>query len=168
MTNRLIIALALCVLGIAPALAVQPVPYLPVQHGAAVILDTGSTNTLGYRIVIQRSGKVEYIKGTTRAVSHVDPALAEQFFADMQRDRPFAEHSISNCMKTSFSSSLYVWWRGQRTADLSCPVAPTEVAVAAGARRIAVTLGLDKPIMIPLPTNEPRRPIPEPSPSASM
>jgi hypothetical protein len=168
MTNRLVLALVFCAFGIAPALAVQPVPYLPVPHDAAVILNTGSTNTLGYRIVIQRSGQAEYIRGTTRAVTHVDPALAQQFFVDMQRDRPFAEHSISNCMKpASFATSLYVWWRGQRTYDLSCPVAPTEVAVAADARRIAAALGLAQPIMIQLPTNEPRRPMPEPAPSAS-
>ena len=59
------------------ASAAPAVPYLPVPRGAAVILNTGSTShTLGYRVVIQRSGAAEeYINGPKRATAVVPASL---------------------------------------------------------------------------------------------
>jgi hypothetical protein len=144
-----------------------PVPYLPVPRGAAVILDTGSTNSLGYRIVVQRNGDAEYVRGNARATGQISADLAKQFFSDLEGGMPLSKLQTAKCMKSaSFGTSLFVWWRGQRSKDLSCPGEPLTTKIAADTQRIAVALNIAQPAMRTLPTNEPRRPMPEPSPSS--
>lgn len=167
--KKLIFALLL----VAPvaASAAPLVPYLPVPKDAAVILDTGSTNTLGYRIVVQRSGAAEYISGSRRAKVEVAPSLAAQFFKDAQAAMPLTAQGASDCMKSSsFGSSLFVWWKGSRSGDLTCGAS----AVANDALKIAQAIGMSTsvrtPLVRPIPmlTNEPRRPLPpQPMPSPS-
>ena len=112
---------AIVVIGTA-AYARQPVPYLPVPHDAAVILNTGSTNGPGYRIVLQRSGNAEYVHGPTRANVTIDAAIASRFFTDATHAMPLGRLRVLMCMKSaSFGSQTFVWWRGQRTLDISCP-----------------------------------------------
>jgi hypothetical protein len=165
--KMLIVALVLA----APVMAsaAPAVPYLPVPKGAAVILNTGSTNTLGYRIVVQRSGAAESINGPRRAMGSVPDSLAAQFFNDLQAAMPLSAHGSSTCMKSaSFGSSMFVWWHGSRSGDLSCGGAG---AVATDAYKIAQALGastvlrttLERPI--PMLTNEPRKPLPQPLPT---
>jgi hypothetical protein len=165
--NKLIVALILLV-PIA-ASATPSVPYLPVPKGAAVILDTGSTNTLGYRIVVRQSGEAEYINGSKRAMAEVPPSLSTRFFKDLQAAMPLTARGSSGCMKSaSFGSSLFVWWKGSRSGDLSCS---SVSALAMDARMIAQALGISSgartPLVRPIPmlTNEPRKPLPLPTPS---
>jgi len=121
-TSAVIAAACAVVAAAAVARAHQPVPYLPVPHDAAVILNTGSTNGLGYRIVLQRSGNAEFVHGSTRAKVAVDAALASRFFNDATHAMPLSRVRILMCMKSaSFGSMTFVWWRGQRTSDISCP-----------------------------------------------
>lgn len=104
------------------AYARQPVPYLPVPRDAAVILNTGSTNGPGYRIVLQRSGDAEYVHGPQRAHVTIAAALASRFFTDATHAMPLGRLRVLMCMKSaSFGSQTFVWWRGQRTSDISCP-----------------------------------------------
>ncbi|HEY7981464.1 MAG TPA: hypothetical protein VID19_08245 [Candidatus Eremiobacteraceae bacterium] len=149
------------------ASAAPAVPYLPVPRGAAVILNTGSTNTLGYRVVIQRSGAAEYINGPKRATAVVPASLTTHFFADVQAAMPLLAHTATTCMKSaSFGSSLFVWWKGSRSGDLTCPAGDTiasDVAKIAQALNLSTGLRLVRPI--PMLTNEPRRPLPLPTPT---
>jgi hypothetical protein len=152
------------------ASAAPLIPYLPVPKGAAVILNTGSTNTLGYRIVVQRSGEAEYVNGPRRAKGLVPASLAAQFFKDTQAAMPLSSRGSSNCMKSaSFGWSLFVWWKGSRSGDLSCGDAG---AVAGDALKIVQALGastvMRSTLMRPIPmlTNEPRKPLPQPTPTS--
>jgi hypothetical protein len=152
----------------APAMAAQPVPYLPVPKGAAVILNTGSTNALGYRIVVQRSGDAEFVTGDTRALGHVSATVAATFFDDLTKGMPLSALHIAPCMKSaSFGFSLFIWWRGQRSPDITCPGAPAlnnDVNAIAGALGIIPTLhGSGSHAIQPMP-NEPRKPLPSASP----
>jgi hypothetical protein len=168
-SRRLILGLCMCVaLCAAPALAAQAVPYLPVPHDAAVILNTGSTNALGYRIVVQRDGQAEYVMGSVRKKAQLSAQKTESFFADMSAAMPLTALAVGHCMKSaSFGSSTFVWWRGKRSPDLQCAADPKATALYSSVSKIAIELGLDRIIIPPMP-NEPRRPMPEPSPSASM
>ena len=159
--------LALFLLAPLAASAAPAVPYLPVPRGAAVILNTGSTNTLGYRIVLQRSGDAEYINGTKRATAMVPAPLAAQFFRDVQAAMPLLSHTATACMKSaSFGSSLFVWWKGSRSGDLTCPAGDV---IAGDAVKIAQALNLSTGLRlvrpIPMLTNEPHRPLPLPTPT---
>src|SRR5450755_480853 len=121
------------------AAAARSVPYLPVPKGAAVILNTGSTNTLGYRIVVQQSGAAEIVNGPRRAVGSVPASLAAQFYKDLEAAMPLSAHGASTCMKSaSFGSSMFVWWHGSRSNDLSCGAASS---VATDSSKIAQALG---------------------------
>jgi len=165
--KKLILALAL----VAPvaASAAPLVPYLPVPRGAAVILNTGSTNTQGYRIVVQTSGYAEYINGSHRAIASVPASLAAQFFKDAQDAMPLTARGSSDCMKSaSFGSSLFVWWKGSRSGDLSCGLSSKLSSDALQiAQALGMSTGLRTPLVRPIPmlTNEPRRPLPLPTPS---
>ena|SRR5215472_14281551 len=150
------------------ASAAAPVRYLPVPKGAAVILNTGSTNAAGYRIVLQRSGSAEYIWGAQRATSSIDPKLASKFFEDATSGMPLSQLRVVMCMKSaSFGTMTFVWWRGSRSRDLSCPGDASAQHLYADALAVASALeiGGGKPVY--LPTGEPRKPIPTPSPSRS-
>lgn len=150
------------------ALAAAPVPYLPVPRGAAVILNTGSTNAAGYRIVLQRSGSAEYTWGAERKTASVDPELASKFFEDAMRGMPLSQLRIVMCMKSaSFGTMTFVWWRGSRSRDLSCPGDANAQRLYDDALAVAKALKIGGGQPVYLPTGEPRKPIPTPSPSAT-
>jgi hypothetical protein len=179
MSKRLVLAALLCGLGIAPALADQPlpriydtatvhVPYLPVPHDAAVILDTGSTNTLGYRVVVQRNGDVEYVIGGVRNTMHADAGQTAKLFTALAAGMPLSQLQSARCMKSaSFGTAMFAYWNHQRSPDLTCPAGDQAKAVYANVSRFVDALGITRRVSHPLPPNEPRRPIPEPSPSPS-
>jgi hypothetical protein len=167
------LAVLACLSLAVPALAAQPVPYLPVPRGAAVILNTGSTNFLGYRIVVQRSGAAEYVNGPSRATARLTPSVAERFYEDVTAAMPLSQLRPVACMKSaSFGSMLFVWWHGQRSPDISCPGPATVQALAADAAAIAAALHLSATgaHTIPMLPNEPRKMLPTsaPSPSSSI
>ena len=95
----------------------------------AVIVSSGSTNTPGFRIVVERSGKTFYTpmprKSDTQAKSrslNLPQALVTRLYSDLDAGKPLAELPRGGCMKSaSFGSSLTVEFAGERTPDLSCP-----------------------------------------------
>lgn len=151
------------------AMAATPVPHLPIPVGAAVILNTGSTNAPGYRIVIVRGGSVRYSEGTHSARALVPAVLAEKFFAALSGAMPLDALLREECMKSaSFGTSLYVWYAGRRSPDLDCSGDARGRALASEARAVAHALGLGESVKRPLMPNEPRRILPaEPSPTPS-
>lgn len=159
------LALAAVLAASTAASAAAPVPYLPVPRGAAVILNTGSTNAPGYRIVLQRSGSAEYVWGAHRATATIGNPLALKFFADAQVGMPLSQLHVAPCMKSaSFGTSTFVWWRGQRSPDLSCPTDTRSSHLYDDALAVAKALAIGGGAPVYLPTGEPRKPIPTPSP----
>ena len=161
--------LALVLSAARPSLAAQPVPYLPVPKGAAVILNTGSTNTVGYRIVVEPSGRAEYVQGSARATGQISSQLAAKFFADLKAGMPLSTLRAFPCMKSaSFGISFFLWWRGQRSPDISCSgdsSAVTALNDDVGAIATSLHVAAGRPVhMLP---NEPRMPMPQTSPSPS-
>jgi hypothetical protein len=153
-------------------LAAQPVvPYLPVPKGAAVILNTGSTNTSGYRIVVQRSGAAEFIDAKRRATGRIPAALAAKFFGELESAMPLSKIPIYPCMKSaSFGTALFIWWRGERSPDLTCPANAKDAILGTDAGAIADALGVStipRGRPIPMMQNEPHRMLPSPAASPS-
>lgn len=98
---------------------------------AATILNSGSTNRPGFRIVIDPSGSAEYTSVPRRAGPQAEPAkpmqatlaraLIERFYADLKAAKPFASLPAVHCMKSaSFGSTLTIAFGGEQTPDLSC------------------------------------------------
>jgi hypothetical protein len=102
---------------------------MPMSSDAAVIVNSGSTNTAGFRIVVEHSGKATYTSTGRRqpngssANRNVDlpKALATRFYADLAAAKPFSQLPIPHCMKSaSFGYALTIEFAGQTTPDLTC------------------------------------------------
>lgn len=104
---------------------------LPAASDTAVIVDSGSTNTAGFRIVVERSGKAAYTESPRRGGAQGDkqPAvnrkisadLVRRLFADLEAGKPLGELSHRVCMKSaSFGTTMKIAFSGQTTPDLNC------------------------------------------------
>jgi hypothetical protein len=89
-------------------------------NDSALITNSGSTNTLGYRIELRPDGSatVAMVRGPSASPSPaksftVPSGTAKQFFTDLAAAR--------QAKSASFGSSTYVAWQGWRSPDLSCP-----------------------------------------------
>ncbi|MGC1985037.1 MAG: hypothetical protein WA668_06565, partial [Candidatus Cybelea sp.] len=97
---------------------------------SAVIENSGSTNTLGYRIEVRSDGSatLAMVHGPSASASPspakpftVSSGIAKQFFADLAAARQ-SKTVTEPCMKSaSFGSATYVTWQGWRSSDLTCP-----------------------------------------------
>jgi hypothetical protein len=167
-----VVAIFLTIAAVLPAFAAQPVPYLPVPKGAAVILNTGSTNTIGYRIVVDSSGRAEYVHAGGRSSARIPAQIAAKLFADLRAAMPLSSIHVLPCMKSaSFGTSTFIWWSGQRSLDLSCPSDAKSQAlnddVMAVARALHLAAAPAGGHVVPMLPNEPRKPLPASSPSPS-
>ncbi|WP_218080374.1 hypothetical protein [Anthocerotibacter panamensis] len=88
----------------------------------AVIINSGSTNTAAYRIVITRSGQTHYQSAHQSRSRKLPSTLARKFFAHLANAMPLDQlPAQTTCLKSaSFGSTTTVEWAGQRSADLSC------------------------------------------------
>lgn len=93
----------------------------------AVIVDSGSTNTSGYRIQVWSDGSASIVlqkRGVTQGVSKpfaVTPSVATQFFANLKAVRTANVNTLP-CMKSaSFGTTTRVSWHGWSSPDLDCP-----------------------------------------------
>jgi len=97
--------------------------------GDAVIVNSGSTNTEGFRIVVEQSGKAVYTQTPRKSDPQVKSrsldlpqALVKRLYSDLDAGKPLAELPGGHCMKSaSFGSSLTIEFAGEKTPDLSCP-----------------------------------------------
>jgi hypothetical protein len=99
----------------------------------AVIVNSGSTNTAGFRLTLTRSGEAEYTpmarKYGPQGASPTEPVrrkipdvLAQRFYANLDAAKPLSELPKERCMKSaSFGTTTMIQFGGEATPDLSCP-----------------------------------------------
>ena len=114
------------------AVATLMAVYGATAADVAVIVNSGSTNTAGFRIVVERSGKAEFTAGPRRSSRSPDEtpkhlertlpdAVVERLYSDLDAAKPFASLPNRRCMKsTSFGTKLTIEFGGEETPDLSC------------------------------------------------
>jgi hypothetical protein len=123
--QRVAIAIALCGV-VFPASAFAP------PSDTAVIVNSGSTNRPGFRILVERSGNAEY----TAAPRGPSPPLLKQpeagrrlapgelvrrLYSDLEAAAPLSSLPKPRCAKSaSFGSRLTIEFGGFETPDLSC------------------------------------------------
>lgn len=93
-----------------------------VPPDSAVIVDSGSTNTLGYRIDVRSDGSASVTVGSASPKPFTLPQeTASRFFADLAAARK-GNATTEPCMKSaSFGSTIRVTWQGWISPDLTCP-----------------------------------------------
>ncbi len=111
---------------------------------SAVIVNSGSTNRPGFRIVVLRTGAAEYTETGRRPDREpakpqrrsLPPALVKRFYADLDSAKPLPALPPQRCAKSaSFGSRLTVQLGDEETPDLSCP-SPRDGRVKALARDV--------------------------------
>jgi hypothetical protein len=98
----------------------------------AVIVDSGSTNTAGFRIVVKPSGEAEYTPLTGRSgrqtesqasprSQKIEKDLVQRFYSELESSRPLSKLPRHGCFKSaSFGTTLTVEFDGEKSPDLSC------------------------------------------------
>jgi hypothetical protein len=102
-------------------------------HAQSVtIVNSGSTNTAGFQIVVEQSGHAEYTLQPRRrpmdkteapqTISKTVPkSLADSLYADVEAARPLSSLPAQHCIKSaSFGTRLFVQLGEDRSPDLSC------------------------------------------------
>ncbi len=113
---------------LAIGLAIALVAAAP--RDSAVIVDSGSTNTQGYKIQVWSDGTASITPadrfGTAQGAAKpfsVPASTATRFFADLAAARKGAAAG-EPCMKSaSFGTTTHVVWHGWTSPDLDCPAA---------------------------------------------
>ena len=97
---------------------------------SAVIVNSGSTNTPGYRILVKTSGDAEYSveprrhgprNAATQMQRRILSALVQRFYSDLKAAMPFSALPHRGCMKSvSSGTTLRIEFDSEQTPDLSC------------------------------------------------
>jgi hypothetical protein len=88
----------------------------------AVIANSGSTNSLAYKITVSSDGSATLAVAQDPAKNFTVPAATTtRFFADLAAARKGNAASVA-CMKSaSFGTTTKITWQGWTSADLDCP-----------------------------------------------
>jgi hypothetical protein len=88
----------------------------------AIIVNSGSTNTLGYRIYVAHDGTATYVDGNGAGYGRLSKQLTQRFFHDIALAQPLSGlPATRTCVKSvSFGADIYVRFGGQTSPDLSC------------------------------------------------
>jgi len=161
-TLRALIVVAIATVGYGPAagrLAGQSSDRrAPRDRGFATIVDSGSTNTNGFRILVEPSGKTQSTAATrgpqtpaaaspVASAGTVPPAVARRLYSDLDAAWPLSSLPAEHCLKSaSFGTRLTIEFAGQTTPDLSCghTTDPNVGALAKDAREIIATSGVKR------------------------
>jgi hypothetical protein len=119
----------MAIVGVLAAVAAR-LPGSP-SDDAATIVDSGSTNRSGFRIVVDPTGAAEMTvvpRGVGARQAQPEPvqrklpqALVDSLYSSLKAARPIASLPAEHCMKSaSFGSKMTVSFGGEETPDLNC------------------------------------------------
>ena len=95
--------------------ASPPVPAarIPTASDEALIVNSGSTNSAGYRLRVYADGTTALQQGDAAIRKHAPAELVERFFADLRAAGALDALPRGSCMKSvSFGSSTTLGYRG--------------------------------------------------------
>ena len=109
-----------------------------------VITNTGSTNTIGYRIFIGATGEASYVSGDGAGNAILPAALFAKLRGDIVAAKPLAglPREVSCVKPMSFGTSTFLAFEGDRTPDLECPGNDAEAALKEDIGAIVAALKL--------------------------
>jgi hypothetical protein len=109
---------------------------------AVVITNTGSTNTIGYRVRVSPDGQASFESGGGSGQASLPPDLLSRVEHDVMAASPLSKLPAStSCMKSvSFGTSTYVVAGDERSPDLSCPADVVEQSLKDDVVAIVATL----------------------------
>jgi len=101
----------------------DPAEEIIIPREMAIILNSGSTNTIGYRIFVLPSGQARYIDGIERGNGIISASLTKKFFSDIRAAMPLEKLPTNQpCIKpASFGTSTRIRFDRKQSPDISCP-----------------------------------------------
>ncbi|HUA86682.1 MAG TPA: hypothetical protein VMB85_22640 [Bryobacteraceae bacterium] len=102
------------------------------QAQSVTIVNSGSTNTAGFQIVVQESGEAEYRthprpiairrgEAPKKIQKTIPKSLVDRLYADVEAAQPLDSLPARHCVKSaSFGTRTYIDAGGQESPDLSC------------------------------------------------
>jgi hypothetical protein len=161
--------------------AIASIGVLPIAAASApdgaVIVDSGSTNSLGYKIEVWSDGRATLAargNGTQPAAKSftMSQTAIARFFADLKAARDGKATGVP-CMKSaSFGTTTRVYWHGWMSPDLDCPAGNAltaalvhdvgEIRAASGIANIPLHR-----IVFPVRPIQVQTPSPTPAPAAT-
>ena len=96
---------------------------LLVPNNEAVIVNSGSTNTIGDRIYLTSAGKVSHVDASRPSQGTLPANLTRQLFSNINAAMLLSDlPDRQRCVKpVSWGTSTTVQLGAQRSPDLSCP-----------------------------------------------
>ena len=93
-----------------------------VMNNVIVIADSGSTNMIGFRIMISANGEASYVSGDGPGNATLPPDLYARFKADIDAASPLSKlPTVSDCMKpVSMGSTTTITLGGEHSPDITC------------------------------------------------
>jgi predicted GNAT family acetyltransferase len=105
-----------------PSPTTPPGMRIPTAANEALILNSGSTNTAGYRLRVMTDGSTTLQQGDIPLQRRVPQYLVQRFFADLQASGPLDQIRSHICMKSaSFGTTMQIVYRGKTSPDIACP-----------------------------------------------
>ncbi|MEH2252877.1 hypothetical protein [Nostoc sp.] len=93
-----------------------------VPYNVAIIVNSGSTNTIGYRIYVSPSGEVNYVDGRGSNQGKLPEKFTKRFFSDLKVAQPLSNLPVKGCVKSvSFGTSTTIRLAAEQSQDISCP-----------------------------------------------
>jgi hypothetical protein len=128
-----------------PALLFSQSTPAGVPSTTAIVVNSGSTNFMGYQITVAPSGSVSYVMGKKSGKGKLTATLTQKFFQDIKAAMPLSQLPKQGCIKsTSFGTSTVIILGSERSPDVSCPGTPKETALNEDAEAIAKVLKISK------------------------
>ncbi len=151
MVFALVLALALPTSGPTPAPTPSVSLRVPTAPGEALIVNSGSTNRAGYRLLVRSNGTAALQQrdpanssGQAAPIKNALPgALVDRFFADLKAAGPLDRLAAAHCMKSaSFGSVTQIGYLGKMSSDVSCPGPSAMHVLEADADALAAAAGV--------------------------
>ena len=115
-----------------------------VPKDAVVIVNSGSTNTASYRIVVAPSGRAQILIAEQEpAAKTLSSATTETLFRDVKAAMPLDTIKTEPCMKSaSFGTTTRVRYGGKQSPDLSCSTGAAAARLSADVDKVTTELAV--------------------------
>jgi len=122
--SNLFVATVLLALFAAPVMfnGAKTEVYMPSAANEVRIVNSGSTNTLGFTLTVAENAAAMLEQGNSREPKQLPIETVGRFFATLRAVGPLDALSASQCTKSaSFGTTTKVFYAGKASPDISCP-----------------------------------------------
>jgi hypothetical protein len=127
--------------------------HMPIHTNEVHIVNSGSTNTLGFTLTIAENGAAILEQGNSKEHKQLPVATVARLFAGLRASGPLDALPAALCLKSaSFGTTMRIFYEGKASPDISCP--SPNLVVQELAREATALVGAAGAKVVP------RRPLP--------